>query len=236
MSFTSQADGTVVITDMTGTPRIFQPDSRHSGQYLAQPGDEGQLAAGSGGSVTLGEPDGTVYCFRSDGKLDYIQDTNGNRITCAYTGGLLTRLTQSSGQFLAIAYNAGGHIGSITDSDDRQTLFTYDASNEHLISVQAYDGRVTSYAYVSGQGPAREHALSEIAFPDGSHRYLAYDAQGRIASTSADGGAEVVQFSYDSAGTVTVTDAVGDSNQFLFDIGGRHSRRRTPGQFHRDFP
>ena len=44
-------------------------------------------------------------------QLDYIQDTNGNRITAGYDGsGRLISLTQTSGASLTLAYNAQGRI------------------------------------------------------------------------------------------------------------------------------
>lgn len=228
LSLATETDGTVTITDMTGTPRIFQPDSRHAGQYLGATGDHGILTALSGGRFGLRESDGTDYVFRSDGKLDYVQDTNGNRLTCGYTGALLTNLSHSSGQSLTLAYNGAGRITSVTDSDDRQALYTYDAANEHLLLVRDYDGRVTGYSYLTGQGAAKEHALSEIAFPDGSHRYYTYDSHGRLASTSRDGGAEAITFAYDTAGTVTATDALGNASQFFFDDWGTILKGTNP--------
>jgi RHS repeat-associated protein len=218
-SLSADTDGTVTVTDPTGTPRIFQPDSRYAGQYLGAPGDYGTLTA-SGGSYILREQDGTVMAFRSDGKLDYTEDTNGNSISCGYIGDLLTSLTASTGQSLQIAYNAAGRIISLTDPDGRETQFTYDAANEHLISVEQYDGRITQYSYVIGQGAALEHALAQITYPDGTNRYLTYDEQGRIAETSVDGNMEPIQFSYDSAGTVVATNALGDPATFCFDDWG----------------
>ncbi len=220
LTLATEADGTVKITDMTGTPRIFQPDIRHTGQYLAAPGDQGILTAIGGGVFRLREADGTVYLFRADGKLDYVEDVNHNRITGAYTSGRLTGLSHSSGQALTIAYNAAGRISSVRDGDGRLTVYTYDAANEHLLSVRDYDGRVTNYTYVSGQGLAREHALSTIAYPDGSHRYYTYDTRGRLATTSRDGGAETLAFAYDSTGTVFITDALGNVSRFYFDDWG----------------
>jgi YD repeat-containing protein len=247
LSLATESDGTVRITDMTGTPRIFQPDSRdfvvavdagHAAvasdavatgtRYLPAPGDHGVLTSFVGGRFKLTETDGTEYYFRADGKLDFVQDTNANRITCSYTGSLLTGLTHSSGQSLTIAYNGAGRITSVTDSDGRQALYTYDASNQHLLSVQDYDGRVTSYAYITGEGAAKEHALSEIAFPDGSHRTYTYDSHGRLASTYRDGGAEAITFSYDTAGTVTATDALGNPSQFFFDDWGTILKSTNP--------
>ena len=55
-------------------------------------------------------------------------------------------------------------IASVTDSATpaRTTLYTYDAANEHLIAVQGPDGLVTRYTYDTGDGAAREHALTSI--------------------------------------------------------------------------
>jgi YD repeat-containing protein len=252
LSLATEADGTVRITDMTGTPRIFEPDRRAFSapaaaarhlvlppgplpspaasniHYTAAAGDHGILTSYVGGSFMLTESDGTQYYFRADGKLEFVRDTNGNRINCTYTGALLTGLTHTSGQSLTLAYNAAERITSVTDSDSRQSLYTYDASNQHLLSVQDYDGRVTSYSYLTGQGAAKDHALSEVAFPDGSHRYYTYDSHGRLANTYRDGGVERITFSYDTAGTVTATDALGNPSHFFFDDWGTILKSTNP--------
>ena len=54
-----------------------------------------------GRGYTLKELDGSISFFGTDGTLEYVQDTNGNRITAGYSNGLLTSLTDSSGQSLA---------------------------------------------------------------------------------------------------------------------------------------
>jgi RHS repeat-associated protein len=219
MSLSKAADGTVKIAGPAGSVRTFQPDSRKA-SYFAQAGDHATLAAIAGGAFTLREPNGLLYAFRADGKLDYVEDTNGNRITMQYTGDLLTRLTHSTGQSLQVTYNGAGRIDQITDHVGRQTLFGYDVSNEHLMSVQNYDGRTTVYAYSLGQGAPKEHALTEIAYPGGTHRYFAYDSQGRLAGISRDGNAEMVSFAYDEAGKVTVTDAAGGVSKSYFNHRG----------------
>jgi len=66
--------------------------------------------------------------------LDYVEDTNGNRVTCGYTIGRLTSLIHSNGDQLLVDYTAGGQIAHVIDpmgpgtADDRVTTFTYDAS------------------------------------------------------------------------------------------------------------
>ena len=90
------SDGTVTVTMPSGEQRIFQPDSRGS-DYFDQPGDYGVLTEGTGGTFTLQESDGQIEGFNANGTLDYIQDTDGNRITAGYTENQLISLTDSSG-------------------------------------------------------------------------------------------------------------------------------------------
>ena len=80
----------------TGEQRIFQPDSRGS-DYFAQPGDDGILTEGAGGTFILEEADGQIEAFNANGTLNYIADTDGNRVTAVYTGGKLTGLEASNG-------------------------------------------------------------------------------------------------------------------------------------------
>jgi hypothetical protein len=83
VSLSTAADGTVTIHEPNGASRIFQPDSRPGGGYFAMEGDHATLTSLGGGAFTLREQDGDLRAFRTDGKLDYIEYTNGNRITIA---------------------------------------------------------------------------------------------------------------------------------------------------------
>ncbi|MGB9627909.1 MAG: hypothetical protein ACPL6D_04555, partial [Thermodesulfobacteriota bacterium] len=74
------------------------------------------------------------------------------------------------------------------------------------MTATSYDGVSTSYTYSTGQGAAREHALTQITITGGLNQYFIYDAMGRLASTYRNGNAERVNFSYDANGTVTATD------------------------------
>ena len=107
---TRLSDGTIVVADTNGEMRRFQPDSRSS-NYFDQPGEHGVLIANSDGTFSLRETDGTLMHFLAGGQLDYVQDTNGNRITAGYSGGLLTSLTHSDGQSIQIAYNVASSAG-----------------------------------------------------------------------------------------------------------------------------
>jgi YD repeat-containing protein len=181
------ADGTVTRVTGGGGRFTYQPDRRSTTRHFSATGDQDVLTAISGG-YKLTALDGTITFFKTDGTLDYLQDTNGNRITVGYAGGRLTSLTASSGQSLTLAYNGAGLISTLTDSAGRVTTYSYDPSNQYLISVTAHSGLVTAYAYNTSVGAAARNALTAITRPDGTHQYLTYDSQGRLAGTSADGG------------------------------------------------
>ena len=155
-SLSVASDGTVRVTMPSGEERIFQPDSRGS-DYFAQPGDHGLLTEGAGGTFILQESDGQVETFNANGTLNYLVDTNNNRVTAVYTGGKLTKLEASSGAptannvvgSLSIAYNAAGLIASVTSSDGSAITYIYNSA-EQLTSVTSYDGTVTHYTYAAG--------------------------------------------------------------------------------------
>ena len=221
---TKEEDGTVIIMDMTGTPRIFQPDGRHPGTYLAQPGDYGKLTDAAGGNLILRETDGFQSAFTSDGKLAFVEDTNKNRITCGYSGDLLTSLTHSSGQSLSLGYS-GGYISSVKDSLGRETVLLY--SGEHLDSATTYDNRTTAYTYSSGGGVKKEHALTQTTFPGGLNVNFAYDDNGRLSSLFTDDTLRI-DFTYDTSGRVIATDVNNNSSQFYFNNWGQVVKAANP--------
>ncbi|MFN0052859.1 MAG: hypothetical protein ACKV0T_11760 [Planctomycetales bacterium] len=219
-----QTNGDVVLRGPGGVDRFFTLDR---GVYVGAAGDHGVLTStGDGFRVT--ETDKTVWQFRADGLLDFVQDTNGNKITLAYDGAKqLTTLTHSNGKQLLISYNAAGHIASVADpigpgaADDRVTTYEYDDAGEHLIRVTAPGNRVTQYAYDSGDALPTKHALLSVGYADGTHDYFNYDSRGRLAQTSRDGDAQTVNFAYGNAGQVTVTDGTGRPMHLAYGLNGR---------------
>ncbi len=221
--FEKSSVGDVTIVGQGGSRRLFQPDSR--GGYFAQDGDHGTLTSLSFGGYSLRETDGLVRAFRSDGKLDYIADTNGNQITCQYTGALLTGLNHSNGQSLTIHYS-GGYIRSVTDPVGRAATFSY--SGDHLTGVQYFDGSTVGYTYDPGATATLAHALTAIAYPGGTHRYFGYGSNGRLISTSRDGGAENWTLNYEGPGLVGITDGTGNQTNCYFDHRGLLVKETDP--------
>ncbi|MBI3959975.1 MAG: RHS repeat protein [Chloroflexi bacterium] len=229
-SLETEADGTLFLRGPGGSQRRFQLDERSFGstkRYFSLPGDYASLIKTPTNSYDLREADGTLRHYRSDGKFDFLEDRNGNRITASYTGDRLTALAHSSGPSLQIAYSGAGLIESVTDSQGRVTRYTYDA-DKHLTQVQAYDGRTTRYTYSTGNGAAREHALLSIQAPSGVTRYYTYDERGRLDSTYLSGDAQRLTFAFDSAGGVAVTDAAGATARIFYDQNGLPVRVEDP--------
>ncbi len=219
------SDGTVTIIGPNGSRRVFQPDSRDASHYFAGVGDIGVLTPLSGGGFSLTEGGGTVYVFRSDGNLDYVQDTYANRITCTWTSGQLTRLAHSSGPYLNFTYK-GTRIETITDSVGRKTTFTYDAVGEHLLTATDYSNKTTTYGYGDGAVVPDLHALTNITLPDGTQSSYLYDVNGRLLK-NCDSTA-CTTYTYDNVGRIIVTDVLGNVIQYYLNNKGQVARTVGP--------
>ncbi|HUU84061.1 MAG TPA: CARDB domain-containing protein [Phycisphaerae bacterium] len=224
ISIEEAESGDVTVLLPAGGRRFFTKNA--DGTYAASTGDYGTLALELG-HYRLTEQGGTVLAFRTDLAIDYVEDTNGNRITAGYTGGRLTSLTHSSGDILSIQYNAQGRISRVTDPAGRTTDYAYDASGEHLLSVTDVTG-TTAYTYSAEPTGPKAHTLTSIAYPGGTHAYYEYDADGRLSLTYRDGGAESVSYAYDSAGTMYATDAAGARTTVMYDDAGQIGQVHDP--------
>jgi RHS repeat-associated protein len=227
------ADGTVTIYFSADSFRRFLPDTRYVNRYLSSPGDSGVLRrVSTNGPFELKETGGQIMRFHADGKLDFIEDVNGHRITYGHTGNQLTSMTHSSGASLTFTYNAAGLIASIADSAGRTTTYTYDPTNSQLLMVTSPLGTTLYGYYDSAALPPRRYALLSIQSPGGVTQSFDYDARGRLVVRQLNNGAEQVTYTYGTAGQVTVTDATGSANTYFFDHQGRVAREEnTVGGF-----
>jgi len=203
-------DGRIAFLGPDGFNRWFT--SNADGTYTSSPSDYGVLTRDPDGTFQIREKDGFVFRFRADLRLSAMQDANGNGITAVYnTDGRLTEVQHTGGESFRLEYNAEGRIAKLTDHAGRETTYRYDAQGEHLLSVTAPGDRVTSYTYSLGQGEARDHRLTSITHPDGTHEFFEYDAQGRLISGAGDQGAGMTRLTYDADGTTHIADALGNT-------------------------
>ena len=196
-----------------GLQRYFSRN--RNGTFQPQPGDVGILLSVDG-AYRLREHDGSIAVFGFDGKLDYIEDPNGNQITASYVGDQLRLLSHASGAQLALEYGESGYLERLTDSAGRVITYAYDAEGEHLIRVTGPLGTV-EYAY--GDDGVQLHALTAITDVAGSHVFFTYDDNGRLERISRDGGAEPVTYAYKAPGRLTVSDDAGTTSLRLNQFG-----------------
>jgi YD repeat-containing protein len=212
----------VRIVSQDGSARSFSLDTRDL-NYFSGTGDSAKLVSVGGGAFELRADNGTVTRYRSDGKIDFVVDTNNNKITAGYSdNGRLTSLTHSSGAALTIAYNAAGLIASVTDSAGRATAYGYDSANSYLTTVTTADGKVTRYTYETAGSPQSKHALLSIE-RGGTTQFFTYDSQGRLDASFLAGNSQFVDYGYDDAGVVTLDDDLNTNGltSLYFDYNGQ---------------
>ena len=161
----------------------------------------------------LEEADGRRIVFRTDGQLDYVEDSNGYRLTAGYTNDLLTQLSASNGDSLTFDYNAEGRIETVTDGDGETNSYNYDSTGQYLLSVSDVNG-TTSFSY---DNPFDPTVVSSVIYDDGSKVSYDYDHVGRLQQVIYGEGREALAttYSYDVNGGVTVINPDGGTNQEL---------------------
>jgi RHS repeat-associated protein len=216
---TTNTKGDVVIRTVGDLQRLFEKQT--DGTFLAN----GATLSIANGEYRLKEVNGIVSQFGTDGKLSYVEDTNGNRIALQYTSNSLTKLVHTNGDSLTLAYNAQGRINQITDSTGKITSYSYDTSGEHLLSVTNPDG-TTSYTYDTGTIAGKKHSLLSVTSDLDYQRSFEYDNQGRLVKEYSNGQTQSLSYSYDSTGGVTTTDSTGASQTILLDDSGNGGQIR----------
>ena len=199
-----QPDGSVIV-HLPGQLRFF---TQTADGYAGTPGEYGVLTRLDSGAFTLQETEGTLTVFRTDGKLDHIEDANGNRMTPQYSGGRMAGLAWTNGDTATFAYNPAGRISRVTDAvgpPDGLWL----RRRGRASAVDHGRGRQPEHDLCDRSGHARASMRwLRITNPDGSHWYAQYDAQGRLSRVATDGDAEWITLAYD-LGQVTTTDKSG---------------------------
>jgi RHS repeat-associated protein len=166
--------------------------------------------------------DGTVMHFGINAPLQWIRDRAGNTVTLHRPGGAqvgpITRVSGSSGRWLALTYDLAGRISRVQDSAGRAVAYAYDADHR-LVAVTDPAGGVTRYTYDAAQRMLTLTDARGIAFLRNT-----YDGAGRVVSqTLADGGTHTFAYAVDAEGRVSesrVTDPAGSVRRVTLDASG----------------
>ena len=216
----------VQLVGEAGSARVFSRDTRNGG-YFSGAGDSSQLTAIGGGIYELRDSNGIVTRFRANGRIDYVQDPNGNRVTAGYNGAnQLTTLSHTSGASITLGYNGAGLIQIITDSAGGSVTYGYDPGNTYLQTATTDDNKVTSYTYETAGTTGQRSALTSVT-RGGVTRHFTFDTSGRLQTTYLASGEQLISLGYDSAGGVTIADGQG-TNRLYFDYRGLLAKTTDP--------
>ena len=206
--------------------QLLQPSSSGSQFFKKKPCGSYQDADGSltwnVDHYQLEKSDGTVIVFRPDGQLNYVEDSNGYRLTAGYTGDVLTEISASNGDSFTLVYNLSGRIETVTDNNGQINSYNYDPTGQYLLSVEDVNG-TTSFSY---DNPFDPTVVSSVTYGDGSKVSYDYDHAGRLQQVIYGEGREALAYtySYDDNGGVTVSDPSGATTQQLRNEQGQVSQ------------
>ena len=215
----------VAVTDADGNVSIQNGDSRRVFSLLTDGSfavaDHGATLTAVGDGYQLREADGTIAAFHGNGRLNYIEDTNGNRTEAVYQADRLTSLRNTNGDRLDFTYNGEGRIIEAADGAGRTTTYGYDDTGEKLLTVTTSAGE-TRYSYND------DFAVTSITYPDGTSTQFEYDDRGRLTRESWADGSEGVTYSYDDRGGVKIADGNGATTELLLNDRGQVGRVVDP--------
>jgi len=167
-----------------------------------------------------------VEVYNASGQLQSITERNGRAVTFTYSDattpssiapkpGILIAATDQYGRLLAFAYNASGHMTTMTAPGGRVFGYGYDAVMR-LTSVTYPDQTTRRYVYDEPtlNGGTSEPFLLTGLVDENNVRYatFAYDSTGRAIRSEHAGGANRTSLNFGADGvSTTVTDARGSS-------------------------
>lgn len=155
-----------------------------------------------------------VESYTLDGRLSSISTRAGMTTSLSYDN--QNRLSTATGHFghaLSFAYNTSKQLASISLPDGTSYQYAYDA-NSNLVSVTHPDQSKRQYVY---ENSTFNHLLTGIIDEKGK-RFASwtYDSKGRATSSQHAGGAELTSVAYNTDGSATVTDALGNQHGYNF--------------------
>jgi RHS repeat-associated protein len=155
--------------------------------------------------------DGVVELYDSNGQLIRIVHPSGNELDLNYTNGKLDSVSDSFGRTLRFSYDQGKIIKII---DPAGQTFSYDYSNELLVAVHKPDANQRSYHY---EDSLNQSLLTGLTDEKGSRfATWSYDPSGRAVLSEHNSGVDRTSVTYNPDGSVTVTNALGHEQHYLF--------------------
>lgn len=174
----------------------------------------------------VSHPNGTEWTFDHEGKIIHMAKAccgmgATDAVLCEYgQNGVLSCVTNPSGQALIFSSDANGRIIGVTDSTGRNLVYTYSPEG-FLLSFTDPMGRVTNYEY------SKEGFLTRIEKPGNRVTALTYVDQRVCTLTDADG--FVSRFEWDFGNPkATLTDPSGVVHEYHFNSDWKFQSYSVP--------
>lgn len=174
----------------------------------------------------LDTTNGSKIVFLTNGRLNYVEYSNGYRLNAEYNNGVLTKLSGNNEDSFTVAYNSDQRIETVTDNDRLVDIYNYDATGQYLLSVEDANG-ITSFSY---NNPFDPTLVSSVTYGDGLKVSYDYDHFGRLQQVVYGEGRESISYIFGKRGEVTsITDANGVQVLYEYDSNGRLVDQRIAG-------
>ena len=155
------------------------------------------------GCFTITDDVGNVKHFNANGKMDYIQDANGNRRNFEYDNNKLVRITLTPN-------NYGSTI--------HQLKFTYNSNGKMGTAINEQTGLSAAFAYANG-------LLMQITYTYSSGSTYTvkyeYDSNNRLVAAKDLKTGQAVGFTYSTAGAVTKITEYGNTTNTSLGVAGQ---------------
>lgn len=176
----------------------------------------------SGSNWTLTDTDGSVETYTASGTTGTLQSItlrNGYARTLSWSGGQLNTITDSYGRTLTLNYTSGV-ITSISTPDSTTITYGYGTSGGQtvLTSVSYPTTPATGFTYQYTDATNPQSITNILDGAGQTYVSFTYDSQNRATSSKLGGtvGANATTLTYNSNGSVTVTNALGVADTFFF--------------------
>jgi YD repeat-containing protein len=220
--------GVAVIDNSTGGFRYF---SGTGPTYVSPPNDQGTLVQNGDGTFTYTAKDQTKTNFDGTGRMTSQVDAHGLAQTLAYSGSLLSTITQPDGGVTTFNYN-GNQLASIQLPGGRTLTPGYDANNNLTSFVDAAGG-VSSFGYDSSSRMVSEQVgpLSTSYTYSPSNGTLTQVNRGlgtmmAVTAAAVQGLGSPTAINASQA-VVTLTDGLNHTTSYLLDTLGRPLQTTT---------
>jgi RHS repeat-associated protein len=239
--------------------------AQSSSGFVSPPGDFSTLLKNGDGTFTRRLKDGTqinfaasglhtstidrngrttTYSYDTTGRLIKITDPAGLMTTLTYSGGLLSSITDPAGRITKLQHDGSRNLIGITDPDNTNRQFTYDARHR-MLTQTAKTGELTTYVYnFAGQhtranrsdGSTRQVSPSQaigLVNPAGGVGTQGNPAPvvrpGQVVATFTDGNGHVTQFTTDRFGASTsITDSLNRQTTIIRDANSNPTQIARP--------